>query len=80
MLSEYKLQNQTEIMYNRIPSSSIFYGLFRLFLCVVNDDEKTRSKNPILAKTEVNPYPNETIVFASSETNTIENQFLIRTC
>lgn len=50
MLSEYKLQNQTEIMYNRMPSSSIFYGLFRLFLCVVNVDEKTKNKNPILSK------------------------------
>ena len=57
MPTEFKLQKRVGKMYNRMPSSSIFYGLFRLFLCVVNGDEKTRFENPIVRKTKKDPYP-----------------------
>ena len=46
MPTEFKLQKRVGKMYNRMPSPSIFYGLFRLFLCVVNGDEKLKTKNP----------------------------------
>lgn len=52
MTTEFKLQNRVGKMDNLIPSSSIFYGSVRLFLCVVNGDEKTRFENPIVRKTK----------------------------
>ncbi len=53
MPTEFRLQKRVEKMYNLMPPSSIFYGLFRLFLCVVNGDEKLTTKNPKTIRTQM---------------------------